>query len=85
MSTLSADGRSVTSGSEAAVSLYKPENGYAVNLFAGWHLAEYFTVQANWMWNRNDVALVSSVAAAQRSGFYEQQRPSRQARESPTA
>src|SRR5262245_53048501 len=51
VSTLSADGRSITTASEADLSLYKPENGCALNLFAGWHLAEYFTLQANWMWN----------------------------------
>jgi outer membrane protein with beta-barrel domain len=78
MSTLQADGRSVATASEAAVSLYKPENGPALNLFAGLHLAQYLTVQANWMWNRNDIALLSSIATAQRGAFYEQQRQSRQ-------
>ena len=78
VSTLSADGRSVTTGSDAALSLYKPENGLAVNLFAGAHLAEYFSVQANWMWNRNDVTLVSSFVTPHGGGFYEQRRHSRQ-------
>jgi hypothetical protein len=78
VSTLSADGRSVTSDSDAAVSLYKPENGPAVHLFAGVHVAQYFSVQASWMWNRNDITLVSSLVTGQGGGFYEQRRRSSQ-------
>jgi hypothetical protein len=78
VSTLSADGRSVTAASDATLSLYKPENGLALNLFAGMHVAEYFSVQANWMWNRNDVTLVSSFVTPQGGGFYEQRRHSHQ-------
>ena len=79
VSTLQADGRAVTTSSSAATSLYKPENGLAVNLFGGWHLAEYLSAQANWIWNRNDIALVSSFTTAAGGGFYEQQRKSEQA------
>lgn len=78
VSTLSADGRSETTASAAALSLYKPENGLALNLFAGVHLASYFTLQANWMWNRNDLTLVSSFVTATGGGFYEQHRRSQQ-------
>jgi hypothetical protein len=51
VSTLSADARSLTTASQTAVSLYEPKNGTAVNLFAGIHIAPYFSIQANWMWN----------------------------------
>jgi hypothetical protein len=78
VSTLSADGRAVTTGSAAALSLYKPENGVAANLFAGMHLAQYFSIQGSWMWNQNDLRLVSSLTAARGGGFYEQHRRSRQ-------
>lgn len=78
LSTLSADGRSVTTPSDLTLSLYKPENGLAFDLFAGVHVAEYFSVQANWMWNRNDVTLVSSFVTPQGGGFYEQRRHSHQ-------
>ena len=78
VSTLSADGRSLTSGSDAALSLYKPENGLALNLFAGVHLAQYFSIQGNWMWNRNDLTLVSSFVTPDGGGFYEQRRHSHQ-------
>jgi hypothetical protein len=78
VSTLSADGRSVTSAPDATISLYKPENGIAVNVFGGVHLSGFFSVQANYMWNRNDVTLVSSFLGPQGSGFYEQRRGSSQ-------
>jgi Outer membrane protein beta-barrel domain len=78
MSILSADARSVTDGSRAAMSLYEPANGPALNVFAGVHLAQYFSVQANWIWNRNDLTLFSSFLTPRSSGFYEQRRDSRQ-------
>lgn len=78
MSILSADARSVTDGSRAAMSLYEPANGPALNVFAGVHLAQYFSVQANWIWNRNDLMLFSSFLTPQGGGFYEQRRDSSQ-------
>ena len=47
-------------------------------MLAGVHLAQYFSVQANWMWNRNDITLISSFVTPQGGGFYEQRRHSRQ-------
>jgi outer membrane protein W len=78
VSALSADARSVTTETEAAVSLYSPSNGLALNVFGGVHLAQYFSVQANWMWNQNDIELVSSVTMSSGGGFYIQQRHSTQ-------
>ena len=78
VSTLSADGRSVTMAPDAMISLYKPENGIAVDAFAGMHLGRFFSVQGNYMWNRNDLTLVSSFVTPQGGGFYEQQRRSAQ-------
>jgi opacity protein-like surface antigen len=78
VSTLSADGRSVTAAPDASLSLYKPENGPALNALAGIHLSDYFSLQANYIWNRNDLTLVSSFLTAQANGFYEQQRHSGQ-------
>jgi outer membrane protein W len=78
VSALSADARSVISDSTAAVSLYDPKNGPALNVFAGIHIAQYFSLQANWMWNRNDLTLVSSLTSPQTGAFYEQHRDSRQ-------
>jgi len=78
ISTLSADGRAVTMPPEAAVSGYKPENGFTIDVFGGVHLAQYFSLQGNYMWNRNDLTLFSSFVTPQGGGFYEQNRESAQ-------
>jgi hypothetical protein len=78
VSTLSADGRADLGPTTAALSLYKPENGAALNLFAGVDVAQYFSVQGNWIWNRNQITLVSSLGSDQQHGFYEQRRGSDQ-------
>ena len=78
VSALSGDARAITDASSAATSLYEPKNGPALNLFAGVHVAQYFSVQANWIWNRNDLTLFSSFVRPQGGGFYEQRRESRQ-------
>jgi hypothetical protein len=76
VSTLSADGAASTTSAGAALSMYAPENGAALNLFAGIHLYEYFSLQANWMWNQNDLALFA--ASTLDGSFYEQRRRSQQ-------
>lgn len=63
---------------EAALSSYKPENGFTINLFGGVHIAQYFSLQGDYMWNRNDLTLVSSFVTPQGGGFYEQRRKSAQ-------
>lgn len=78
VSALSADGRSLTSGSQSAVSLYKPENGPAVNIFGGVHLTDYFSVQGNYVWDRNRLTLTSTQASESGGVFYEQSRTSAQ-------
>lgn len=76
VSALSADARSVTTDTDAVVSLYEPENGPALNVFAGVHAAQYVSLQVNWMWNRNDLTLFSSETSA--GAFYQQPRRSHQ-------
>ena len=76
VSTLSGDARSVTTESAATASMYKPENGMALNLFAGAHLARFVSLQANYVFNRNDVTLFASSTSP--SAFYEQPRESSQ-------
>lgn len=79
ISTLSADGRYAVTPGNAATSLYKPENGPLLSVLAGVHLNGYLSAQGGYTWNRNDVTLVSTVAAEQGSGSgYEQARNSRQ-------
>ena len=60
------------------VSLYTPENGPALNLFVGLHLSDCVTVQANYVWNRNEVALTSVRANDAGPAFYEQPRTASQ-------
>ena len=76
VSTLSADARSVVSSMNFAVSLYKPENGPALNLLVGVHLSDHATIQANYIWNRNDLALVA--AGLDRHGAFVLRAASRQ-------
>lgn len=76
VSTLSGDARSVTTASAAEASMYKPENGVALNLFAGAHLARFVSMQANYIFNRNAVTLFASSTSP--GAFYEQPRESSQ-------
>jgi len=78
VSVLSADGRSLTTGNQSAVSLYKPENGPAVNVFGGVHLTDYFSIQGNYVWDRNRLTLNSTQASEGAGVFYEQSRTSAQ-------
>ena len=78
MSTLSADARSEITPAGVDVSLYKPDNGPALNLFVGLHLSDYVTIQANYVWNGNEVALTSVRASDAGPAFYEQPRTASQ-------
>jgi hypothetical protein len=78
IATLAADARSEIGSSGVDVALYNPENGPALNIFAGSHFHEYLTVQGNYVWNRNDVTLTSVRATATGPSFYEAPRASSQ-------
>jgi hypothetical protein len=78
VATLSGDPSAIVTADGFAVSKYKPENGLAVNLFVGAHLRQYVTVQASYMWNRNDLGLFAGVASDNGNRFYDQPRTSAQ-------
>ena len=78
IATLAADARSEITSGGADVSLYKPENGPALNIFVGSHVHEYLTVQGNYVWNRNDVTLTSVRATDSGPSFYDAPRTSSQ-------
>lgn len=78
VSTLSADARSEITPDAARVSLYKPENGPALDVFAGVHAGRFFAVQGNYIANGNDLTLVSSRVGPEGGGFSEQGRSSAQ-------
>ena len=78
IATLSADGRSILSPGVSQVSLYKPENGPALNVLAGWDFSRYLSVQGNYIWNRNDLTLVSTAFGSAATSQYEEARSSQQ-------
>ena len=78
LATLSGDPTSRVTSDGFAVSTYKPDNGLALNLLFGVHLREYVTVQANYIWNRNDLVLFSGKVSGAGHVFYEQPRRSEQ-------
>jgi hypothetical protein len=75
---LSADGGYVLSGTSSQTSLYKPENGAALNLLGGWDFSQYASLQANYIWNRNDLTLVSTAFGPAGASNYQQTRTSQQ-------
>ena len=78
VATLSADVRAVTTEDETRVGMYKPENGLAINGFGGIHLWQYFSLQASYLWNRNELTLISARVNPRAGGFYVNQRASAQ-------
>lgn len=78
IATLSADGRAVIGSDDAALSLYSPENGPAVNLFAGVHLSDYASLQGNYVGNANRVTLTASENSDRHFSFSEHQRDTAQ-------
>lgn len=75
IATLSGDGGSQPTASGLSLSSYSPANGGALNAFAGMDLHNYFSVQGNFIWNRNRLQLNS---ASSGGSFYEEDRSSSQ-------
>lgn len=73
---LSADAGAQRSAGGVSLSSYSPDNGGAVDVFAGAHLQNYFSVQVNYIWNRNQLVLNSSSSGT--GTFYQQARGSSQ-------
>ena len=71
LATLSGDGRAVVTSTSASTSLYDPDTGAAASLFGGIHLFNYVSVQGNYIWNRNDLTLVSSLSDPAAFSFYQ--------------
>src|SRR6266851_4766146 len=76
IATLSADAGSKTTAQGLSLSSYAPANGGALNLFAGAHVHNYFSLQLNYIWNRNDLVLNSSSSGT--GVFYQETRSSSQ-------
>ena len=63
VSALSADARTTLDSGSATASSYKPENGLTAGVFAGLHWTNYFSLQVDYFWNRNPLALDSLAAS----------------------
>jgi len=80
VSTLSADARTELQSNSATTSSYKPENGPTAGVFVGLHWNNYFSIQGDYLWNRNLVTLDSLAASTTATGarLYERTFQSRQ-------
>jgi len=70
IATLSGDANAVITPTSASSSLYDPSNGGAASAFLGIHLFNYVSFQADYVWNRNEVVLVSSNSGSGTTSFY---------------
>jgi len=79
VSTLSGDARALLSPGSTAFSSYDPKNGAAVEVLVGRHLSDYFTIQADYIWNRNGLNLTSAASnSGIQRGYQEARRSSQQ-------
>lgn len=76
IATLSADAGSQSTASGLALSDYSPQNGGALNVFAGAHFHKYLSAQVNYVFNQNDLLLSSTSSTS--NAFYQQERTSSQ-------
>src|SRR5215831_9816025 len=60
VSTLSGDSRSLLSPGSIAFSSYSPSNGGVVEVLVGKHFSDYFTAQASYIWNENELGLTAA-------------------------
>ncbi len=78
VSTLSGDARSLLSPSFTTFSSYDPKNGGAVEVLVGRHFSDYFTLQANYIWNGNTLALTAGTFDGIQQGYQETRSSSQQ-------
>jgi len=78
VSTLSGDARSLLGPSSTAFSSYNPKNGGAVQVLVGRHFSDYFTLQADYIWNRNALTLTAATFNSGIQDGYQETRNSTQ-------
>jgi hypothetical protein len=79
VSTLSGDARSLLNPGSTAFSSYDPKNGGAAEVLVGRHLSDYFTLQADYIWNRNGLTFTSAAFNnGTQMGYQETRRSSQQ-------
>jgi hypothetical protein len=72
LATLSGDGRSAITGSSAATSFYDPQKRRGGQFVLGMASVQVCSIQGNYIWNRNDLTLVSTLSNPAGSSFYQQ-------------
>lgn len=78
ISTLSGDSRSVLTSASTAFASYSPQNGLVLHGLVGRHLNDYFSLQADYVWNRNSLTFSAASFNAGSVAAYEQTRQSSQ-------
>jgi hypothetical protein len=70
LATLSGDGSASLNSSSASTSLFDPMNGGAAEVFLGVHSFHYVSFQADYVWDRNNVVLISTTGSPGALAFY---------------
>jgi hypothetical protein len=78
VASISGDARSSLNSGSSAFSSYDPRNGGALELLAGKHLSEYFTVQGSYIWSANDMAATGGTFIGGIQRGYQERRSSSQ-------
>lgn len=78
VSTLSGDTSAVINSNSTNFSTYNPQNGLALNGLLGRQLSDIFTIQADYVWNRNPLNLTGSTSSSGSVADYEETRRSSQ-------
>jgi hypothetical protein len=78
VSTLSGDASSSLNSNSTEFSSYNPQNGLVLNGLAGRHLNDFFTVQGDYVWNRNPLTLAAAAFNSGSVAQYEESRRSSQ-------
>lgn len=78
VSTISGDARSLLSPASSAFSSYDPKNGGVVEVVAGRHFSDYLTIQADYIWNGNELSLTSGTLNGTQQGYQETRSSSQQ-------
>lgn len=79
VSTLSGDAQARIQPEVTNFSQYDPENGPLLSFVLGKHLSNYFSLQADYVWNRNALTLTSGVLhSGTFAGYQERRRSSEQ-------
>jgi hypothetical protein len=78
VSTLSGDARSLLSPGSTSFSSYDPKNGGAAEVLVGRHFSDYFSLQANYIWNGNTLTLTAGAFNGTQEGYRETRSSSQQ-------